>query len=56
MLAKDTPDDALAAVLAAAATGCRPVEVKRFRTGSQHYVFDRSWCAERLCGCLDEDR
>jgi Ser/Thr protein kinase RdoA (MazF antagonist) len=40
MLAKDTPDDALAAVLAAAATGCRPVEVKRFRTGSQHYVFE----------------
>jgi hypothetical protein len=31
---------ALAAALAAEAMGCPPVEVERFTTGSQHYVFE----------------
>jgi aminoglycoside phosphotransferase len=38
--AHDTPDSALAAALAAAATGCEPVAVRRFDTGLQHYVFE----------------
>jgi aminoglycoside phosphotransferase (APT) family kinase protein len=36
----DTPDGALAANLAAAATGCEPIAVERFNTGLQHYVFE----------------
>jgi aminoglycoside phosphotransferase (APT) family kinase protein len=38
--ARDTPDGALAAALAAAATGCEPIAVQRFSTGLQHYVFE----------------
>ena len=34
------PDGALAAALAAAATGCEPIAVERFTTGLQHYVFE----------------
>jgi hypothetical protein len=37
---RDTPDAALAAGMAAAATGCEPVAVERFSTGLQHYVFE----------------
>jgi hypothetical protein len=36
----DTPNGAFAAALAAAATGCKPIAVKRFSTGLQHYVFE----------------
>jgi hypothetical protein len=36
----DTPDRALAAALAAAATGCQPIAVERFNAGLQHYVFE----------------
>jgi aminoglycoside phosphotransferase (APT) family kinase protein len=40
-MAEDNPPDAaLAAVLARAATGRAPVDVRRFTTGSMHYVFD----------------
>jgi aminoglycoside phosphotransferase len=38
--AHDTPDAALAAALAGAATGWEPVAVERFNTGLQHYVFE----------------
>ena len=34
------PDGALAAALAAAATGCKPIAVERFTSGLQHYVFE----------------
>jgi hypothetical protein len=34
------PDGALAAALAAAATGCEPIAVERFTSGLQHYVFE----------------
>ena len=34
------PMPALAAVAARAATGRTPVEVRRFRTGAAHYVFE----------------
>jgi aminoglycoside phosphotransferase (APT) family kinase protein len=34
------PDGALAAALAAAATGCQPIALERFNTGLQHYVFE----------------
>jgi Ser/Thr protein kinase RdoA (MazF antagonist) len=40
MTAQDEPDSALAEALAAAATGHRPAEVTRFRTGAQHFVFE----------------
>ncbi len=36
----NAPDGALAAALAAAATGCQPIAVERFHTGLQHYVFE----------------
>ena len=37
---RDTPDAALAAGMAAAATGCEPIAVERFTAGLQHYVFE----------------
>ncbi|MEO8883326.1 MAG: aminoglycoside phosphotransferase family protein [Devosia sp.] len=40
MTTSDVPDAALAGALAAAATGHRPAAVRRFTTGSQHYVFE----------------
>jgi len=40
MTTSDVPDAALAGALAAAATGRRPAAVRRFTTGSQHYVFE----------------
>jgi len=36
----DRPNGVIAGHLAAAAVGCVPVEVCRFTTGSQHYVFE----------------
>jgi aminoglycoside phosphotransferase (APT) family kinase protein len=39
-VAETQPDSALAAELAEAATGRRPVAVSRFTTGSQHFVFE----------------
>jgi len=38
--ARDTPDAALAAALAASATGRQPIAVERFTTGLLHYVFE----------------
>jgi aminoglycoside phosphotransferase (APT) family kinase protein len=38
--APDKPDGALAAALAATATGCQPIAVERFPTGLQHHVFE----------------
>jgi len=40
MMTSDCPDAALAGVLAAAATGYPAEVVRRFTTGSQHYVFE----------------
>ena len=40
MTAALIPDGPLAAELASAAIGDRPIEVKRFGTGAQHYVFE----------------
>jgi len=35
-----SPDDALVRKLAARATGCEPIGVKRFGTGTHHFVFE----------------
>lgn len=43
MTAENAPDEALAGALASAATGHRPVQAKRFGTGSHHYVFEVSF-------------
>lgn len=43
MTAENAPDEALAGALASAATGSRPVQVKRFGTGSHHHVFEFSF-------------
>jgi aminoglycoside phosphotransferase len=43
MTIENAPDSALAHRLAAAATGHSPIQVKRFETGSQHYVFEASF-------------
>ncbi|MGV1759498.1 hypothetical protein ACQZ6F_24510 [Rhizobium sp. A22-96] len=40
MVQKQTPNAQLAAAIAAQALGCTPVAVRRFKTGTQHYVFD----------------
>lgn len=37
------PNNAVAGNLVAAALGCRPTEVRRFGTGSQHYVFEATF-------------
>ena len=39
----DVPDEALAGELAARTVGQRPLEVRRFTTGSQHYVYEVSF-------------
>src|ERR1700738_429160 len=43
MTAENAPDEAVAGALAAAATGHRPLQVKRFGTGSHHHVFEASF-------------
>lgn len=37
---RQAPDAHLAAAIAALAIGCAPVTIRRFTTGSRHYVFD----------------
>ena len=39
----DVPNSAIAADLAAAAVGSRPIAVRRFRTGSHHYVYEATF-------------
>jgi aminoglycoside phosphotransferase (APT) family kinase protein len=39
----DRPNGAVAGALAAAAVGCLPIDVRRFSTGSHHYVFEPSF-------------
>jgi aminoglycoside phosphotransferase len=40
MTTTDAPDTGLAADLAEAAVGCRPIGIRRFDTGLHHYVFE----------------
>jgi aminoglycoside phosphotransferase len=40
VMGTDAPNSAIAGNLAASAVGRRPTEVRRFRTGSHHYVFE----------------
>jgi aminoglycoside phosphotransferase len=42
---RDAPNCIVAGDLAAAAVGERPVNVRRFRTGSHHYVFEATFAA-----------
>jgi hypothetical protein len=39
----DTPNNAIAGNLAAAAVGRSPIDVHRFDTGAHHYVFEATF-------------
>jgi hypothetical protein len=39
----DAPNSAIAGDLAAAVVGSLPIEVRRFGTGAQHYVFEATF-------------
>jgi aminoglycoside phosphotransferase len=43
MMATDVPNSALAADLATAAVGHRPIDVRRFSRGAHHYVFEAAF-------------
>src|SRR4051812_9280965 len=43
MMTRDGPNSAVAANLAAAAVGRPPIDVRRFDTGSHHYVFEATF-------------